>query len=238
LASRSKRANQLEEDIEEPQYQEPQVSPGAAHIDRGRTISNPGNYEASSSTSSDGGSNKGGGGAKQSGQQKVVRVARLGGDNLSVEEDDNEDDSEYEKSDSEVVITAEGDWSAMRKRHIFDQQAEALTLIHRQMEGTGMRETIDMKRERVATIARTILFRKVKFCTPDQMTSSGGVARKIYKHMNYDEPKLFESDWDSWIGKHVRNTINEKRSAVTQAIHKAIVRGKLLPVFACIDFFS
>jgi hypothetical protein len=150
-----------------------------------------------------------------------------------VAEDDEEDDSECERSDSEVVIIlAEGDRSAMRKRHIFDQQAVAMTLIHRQMECSGMHETVDMKRECVATIAWTILFRKVKFCTPDQMTSRGG---SCLKDLQTHE---LRSDWDSWIGKHVRNTINEKRSAVTQAIHKSIVRGKLPPAFACIDFFS
>jgi hypothetical protein len=238
LASKSKQANQSDGEIEEPQYHEPQVSPGTAHIAHRRTTSKPGIDDASSTSSSDEDSKEGDGGTKQSGWRKVVRVSQIEGGNLSEEEDGDEVDSECERSGSKLAITAEGDQHAMRKRHIFDQQAEAMTLIHRQMEGSGMRETIDMKRERVATIARTILFRKVKFCTPDQMTSNGGVARKIYKLMNYNEPKSFASDWDSWIGKHVRNTINEKRSAVTQAIHKAIVRGKLPPAFAGIDFFS
>jgi hypothetical protein len=68
--------NQSDKEIDEPQYQEPQAGPGAAHIDRGRTTSKPGIDDMGSTSSSDGSSIKGDGGAKQSGRQKVVPESR------------------------------------------------------------------------------------------------------------------------------------------------------------------
>jgi hypothetical protein len=106
------------------------------------------------------------------------------------------------------------------------QQGLAVAVLNQQMEGSGMRETQEQEKNRCALVVRTHLFKKMKFIMPYQMTHNGKVAKKMYQYMNYTDNEGFREQWDFWIAKHVRNVINEKRSAITQAIHKSIVRGK------------
>jgi hypothetical protein len=160
-----------------------------------------------------------------------ARVAQNNTENLSeVDEDgDDEEDAAAPMSLSGNEMDDEEDSAPdMPLASVVDQKALALCILHQQMESTGMRETVEMKRDRVGTIVRTLLFKKVKFCMPAQMGAGGRVAGKVNKYMNYGDIVTFRSDWEAWIGRHVRNVINEKRSAVTQAIFKAIVRGMLL----------
>lgn len=105
------------------------------------------------------------------------------------------------------------------------QQALMRAMLDQQMVQTGMRETQQMKQSRLAAIVRTSLFKKVKFCLPEQMGATGRIAARVYKKMGYDSKAQFLKDWETWLSKHVRNACNEKRSAVTQAIHKSIVKG-------------
>jgi hypothetical protein len=72
---------------------------------------------------------------------------------------------------------------------------------------------------------RKVLYSNHSYCL-SQMTHNGKVAKKMYQYMNYTDNEGFREPWDLWIAKHVRNVINEKISAITQAIHKSIVRGK------------
>jgi hypothetical protein len=161
-----------------------------------------------------------------------ARVAQNNTENLSEvdeEDGDDEEDAAAPMSLSGNEMDDEEDSAPdMPLASVVDQKALALCILHQQMESTGMRETVEMKRDRVGTIVRTLLFKKVKFCMPAQMGAGGRVAGKVNKYMNYGDIVTFRSDWEAWIGRHVRNVINEKRSAVTQAIFKAIVRGMLL----------
>jgi prophage antirepressor-like protein len=106
----------------------------------------------------------------------------------------------------------------------------ALVLLQQQMSDKGMMGTAEQERDKVASIVRSVLFKKVKFCVPSLMKTGGKVAMKVYKHMGEDYPNKKEYDelWEDWIKKHVRNSLNEKRSAVNQAVHKSLVRGKCL----------
>lgn len=113
------------------------------------------------------------------------------------------------------------------------QQDLAVAVLNQQMESSGMRETDQQEKDRCAVIVRTLIFKKMKFLMPDQMSSNGKVATRVYKYMNYKDEPGFKEDWDLWIGKHVRNIINEKRSAITQAVHKSIVRGKEALASSC-----
>lgn len=105
-------------------------------------------------------------------------------------------------------------------------RAMATVLLRHQMTDDGMLETIQQERERVSSIVRTKIFKKVKFSNPLLM---GKVALKVHKFMGaeeYSTKENFGELWEQWIRKLVRNTINEKRSAVNQAIHKSLVRRK------------
>jgi hypothetical protein len=69
---------------------------------------------------------------------------------------------------------------------------------------------------------------------PYQMMPTGKVATRVYQYMNYMDNERFREQWDFWIAKRVRNVINEKRSAITQApVHKSIVRGKTIACSFC-----
>lgn len=112
---------------------------------------------------------------------------------------------------------------------ILQQAAMAETIMQEQMTKDGMLETAKQERDRVASIVRSELFKKVKFCVPSLMKTGGRVAMKIYKYMGaeeYSSSAEYTDDWETWIRKHVRNSLNEKRSAVNQSVHKSLVRSK------------
>jgi len=80
---------------------------------------------------------------------------------------------------------------------------------------------------RLGYICRYDLFSKVKFIHPTMMKTDGTLARRVRKQLKVkDGDQTFEDGWLNWMHKHARRFINEKRSAVAQAIMKHIMKGK------------
>ena len=75
----------------------------------------------------------------------------------------------------------------------------------------------------VAMFVRNKLFRKCKFPSMKMFHRDEKIARKVMKELDITSRELFLNEWDDWIMKHIRVTLQEKRSTCGQAITKEVI---------------
>ena len=92
-----------------------------------------------------------------------------------------------------------------------------------EMTSVGFQESKDNMKRLVAIYVRNKLFKKCKFPSMKMFHRDDNIARKVMKELDIKGPETFLKEWDEWIMKHARVTLQDKRSACSQAITKEVI---------------
>jgi hypothetical protein len=116
-------------------------------------------------------------------------------------------DTRSKSSDPSNTGGTEGQKSLMRRK------------LNKVFQKQSLVASEDQHRASIDSFVCKALFRGMQFTNPAYLDKSGPVARSMYKQCHVTlSNKTFDLEWDDWIMKHFRNTINAKRICM-QAIH-------------------
>jgi hypothetical protein len=123
-----------------------------------------------------------------------------------------------------VLVTSEEEKKELLEQDESERQALIKSKFKTKMVRWGAGTDVKQKRSEVSSYVRNSLWRGVKFASPGHMHFGGPIFKAI-KHSLFlkKHSDVFSNEWDTWVMKHVRSTINKKRSAVSQSVGKMVI---------------
>ena len=91
-----------------------------------------------------------------------------------------------------------------------------------EMTNNGYQENAENTKRTIALFVREKLFKKCKFPTLKMFAKEEKIAKKVRKELEIKDEKAFEEEWDAWMMKLVRTTLQDKRGACGQGIQKEV----------------
>jgi len=98
--------------------------------------------------------------------------------------------------------------------------------VQMQMERYGFASKQSREKVELGRIVRNELFKKMKFAQPDKLSAGGKVYKFVKRALRAEEEEAFRVKWETWMRKHVRKSIGDKRSTLSQCIQSSVVKGK------------
>lgn len=106
-------------------------------------------------------------------------------------------------------------------------------IFRKKQEKIGSRSTKEQVHAEIRELARTEIFKGLKFTSKKSLAFGGAASKIVANHLRYDISKpskdgeKFQLMWDSYLAKMVSRTIAEKRNSVTLSIGKNVMTGKV-----------